>query len=106
VFDVMRIYASYDEAFPKATCFRTEIVAPAPDLPSLTSDLPLRAHRTIAQIDHTDIIIVPSKTVQDGEFFRRLFKRVTDINPGEYRRKFRVPDFARSGIELARTNWF
>jgi transcriptional regulator GlxA family with amidase domain len=68
VFDVMRIYASCDEAFPKTPCFRTEIVAPAPDLPSLTSDLPLRAHRTIAQIDHTDIIIVPSKTVQDGEW--------------------------------------
>jgi len=68
VFDVMRLYASKDDAFPKETCFRTEIVAPAPDLKLLTSDLPLRAHRTISEIDHTDIIIVPSKAIQGAEW--------------------------------------
>lgn len=34
---------------------------------------------------------------EEPAFFRRLFKRVTTVTPGEYRRKFRVPDFARAG---------
>lgn len=31
---------------------------------------------------------------EDPAFFRRLFKRITRIPPGAYRRKFRLPDFA------------
>jgi transcriptional regulator GlxA family with amidase domain len=34
----------------------------------LTSDLPLRPHRTISEINHTDIIIVPSKAIRGGEW--------------------------------------
>jgi transcriptional regulator GlxA family with amidase domain len=34
---------------------------------------------------------------EDPAFFRRLFKRITRITPGAYRRKFRLPDFARGG---------
>lgn len=33
---------------------------------------------------------------EDAAFFRRLFKRVTGITPGAYRRRFKVPAFARS----------
>lgn len=32
---------------------------------------------------------------EDAAFFRRLFKRVTGMTPGNYRRKFRVPEFAQ-----------
>jgi AraC-like DNA-binding protein len=31
---------------------------------------------------------------EDPAFFRRLFKRLTGITPGAYRRKFRVPSVA------------
>jgi transcriptional regulator GlxA family with amidase domain len=31
---------------------------------------------------------------EDPAFFRRLFKRITRLTPGAYRRKFRLPDFA------------
>jgi len=31
---------------------------------------------------------------EDPAFFRRLFKRITRMPPGAYRRKFRVPEFA------------
>ena len=33
---------------------------------------------------------------ENTAFFRRLFKRTTRMTPGEYRRKFQIPDFARS----------
>src|SRR5690606_5207680 len=31
---------------------------------------------------------------EDPASFRRLFRRLTGISPGEYRRRFRIPDFA------------
>ena len=34
---------------------------------------------------------------EDAAFFRRLFKRITGLTPGAYRRRFQVPAFARSG---------
>jgi transcriptional regulator GlxA family with amidase domain len=33
---------------------------------------------------------------EDPAFFRRLFKRVTGVTPGAYRKRFQVPAFARS----------
>lgn len=33
---------------------------------------------------------------EDAAFFRRLFKRVTGLTPGAYRKRFQVPAFARS----------
>lgn len=34
---------------------------------------------------------------EDPAFFRRLFKRITRLTPGAYRRKFRLPAFATAG---------
>ena len=33
---------------------------------------------------------------EDPAFFRRLFKRVTGVTPGAYRKRFQVPEFGRS----------
>lgn len=35
---------------------------------------------------------------EEPAFFRRLFKRVTGMTPGGYRRRFRIPDFARPAV--------
>jgi transcriptional regulator GlxA family with amidase domain len=32
---------------------------------------------------------------EDPAFFRRLFKRITGLAPGAYRKRFRIPEFAR-----------
>jgi transcriptional regulator GlxA family with amidase domain len=50
-----------------------------------------RLERTGAPIDEIGWAV----GYEDPAFFRRLFKRLTGITPGAYRRKFRVPDFAR-----------
>ena len=33
---------------------------------------------------------------EDPAFFRRLFKRTTGLAPGAYRKRFQIPEFARS----------
>ena len=40
---------------------------------------------------------------EDAAFFRRLFKRVTGMTPGTYRRRFQVPTFARSNANRLST---
>lgn len=35
---------------------------------------------------------------EDSAFFRRLFKRITGISPGSYRRQFQIPAFAARAV--------
>lgn len=53
-------------------------------------DAKRRLERTDAPIDE----ISWNVGYEDPAFFRRLFKRVTRLTPGAYRRKFHLPDFA------------
>lgn len=39
---------------------------------------------------------------EDVASFRRLFRRLTGISPGDYRRRFRIPDYARPRSQAAR----
>jgi transcriptional regulator GlxA family with amidase domain len=55
-----------------------------------------RLERTNAPIDE----ISWNVGYEDPAFFRRLFKRITRITPGAYRRKFRLPDFVvKAGLD-------
>jgi transcriptional regulator GlxA family with amidase domain len=56
-------------------------------------DAKRRLERTDAPVDE----ISWQAGYEDAAFFRRLFKRVTGLTPGAYRRRFQVPAFARPG---------
>jgi transcriptional regulator GlxA family with amidase domain len=49
-----------------------------------------RLERTDAAVDE----IGWNVGYEDPAFFRRLFKRITAMTPGAYRRKFRLPDYS------------
>ncbi|WEX09292.1 helix-turn-helix domain-containing protein [Chelativorans sp. AA-79] len=40
---------------------------------------------------------------EDASSFSRLFRRLTGISPGDYRRRFRIPDYVRSSSQGARS---
>jgi transcriptional regulator GlxA family with amidase domain len=54
-------------------------------------DAKRRLERTDAPIDDISWRV----GYEDAAFFRRLFKRTTGMTPGDYRKRFRIPDFAR-----------
>lgn len=55
-------------------------------------DAKRRLERTNASIDQ----ISWSVGYEDAASFRRLFKRITGITPGDYRRRFSIPHFAQT----------
>ena len=55
-------------------------------------DAKRRLERTDAPVDEIGWRV----GYEDGAFFRRLFKRTTGMAPGAYRKRFRIPDFARA----------
>jgi len=55
-------------------------------------DAKRRLERTEASIDEISWQV----GYEDAAFFRRLFKRITGLAPGAYRKRFSIPDFARS----------
>jgi transcriptional regulator GlxA family with amidase domain len=52
-----------------------------------------RLERGAASIDE----ISWSVGYEDPAFFRRLFRRITCMTPGQYRKKFKIPKYARTG---------
>lgn len=56
-------------------------------------DAKRRLERTDAPVDEIGWRV----GYEDATFFRRLFKRLTGLSPGVYRKRFQVPPFARSG---------
>jgi len=54
-------------------------------------DAKRRLERTEASVDEISWRV----GYEDAAFFRRLFKRTTRLAPGAYRKRFRIPEFAR-----------
>ncbi len=71
IYDVLNCFellGSFDKAVPDQNPFQTEIVALAQGLNRTASGLPITAHRSIEEVDRTDIIIIPSVMVSGGKW--------------------------------------
>jgi transcriptional regulator GlxA family with amidase domain len=71
LFDVLNCFellGSFDKAVPDEKPFQVEIVAQTHEYKRTASGLPIAAHRTIEELDHTDMIIIPSMMVEGGEW--------------------------------------
>ncbi len=70
----------------------------ATGLPPIAYVLRLRVEEAKRRLERTD---APVERIawevgyEDPAAFRRLFRRITGIAPGAYRRRFQVPAFAR-----------
>lgn len=70
VLGALHHFAAYDATLPREARFQPEIVALERDQRSLTSEVPLRAQKTIAEIKRTDIVIVPSMMLAEDGWVR------------------------------------
>ena len=71
VYDVLNCFSllgSFDDAVPDENPFLTEIVAATRTHTHNASGLPVTPHRSVEELDRTDIIIVPSMMVRGGEW--------------------------------------
>ncbi|MDP3420983.1 MAG: helix-turn-helix domain-containing protein [Thiobacillus sp.] len=66
VLSAFELLAGFDAAIPTAPPFRVEIVGAAAGLVRLASGLTAHAHRGIADVAETDIVIVPSVVLPAG----------------------------------------
>lgn len=71
LYDVLTCFellGSVDDAVPAEPPFHVEIVAPSRKDTGTASGLALTGHRTIEEVRRTDIVIVPSVMVENGEW--------------------------------------
>ena len=66
VLNAFELLAGFDAAIPASPPFRVEIVGAAAGPVRLASGLAARAHRGIADVAETDIVIVPSVVLPAG----------------------------------------
>lgn len=71
IYDVLNCFVllgTFDDAVPEGNPFRVEIVSLARGQIQTASGLPVAGQRTVEEIDHTDIVIIPSMMVEGGEW--------------------------------------
>lgn len=70
--------SGFEGGEPQKPPFKVEIVAPT-DAPDISAGgLHLRAHRSVAEVERTDIVIVPVMMVTDGEWTTGRYAEVVD----------------------------
>ena len=67
-----------DDTVPAVSPFQVEIVAPLQRFTTGATGLPLAAHRTIAEVDHADIVIISSLMVAGGAWGAGRYPEVVD----------------------------
>jgi len=88
--------SSFKRRFTKATGFSPIVYVQHARI----EEAKRRLERSDASIDE----ICWAVGYEDAAFFRRLFKRITRVTPGEYRRKLRVPRFAGARLAVDRAH--
>jgi transcriptional regulator GlxA family with amidase domain len=60
VLNSLPLLATYDGALPITALLKVEIVAPRTGSMSTASGIPLEAHKSIEEVETSDIVIIPS----------------------------------------------
>jgi len=78
VFNSLPFLATYDGALPSTALLKVEIVAPRTGSMSTASGIPLEAHKSIEEIETSDIVIIPSVMVEGGEWRQGRYPRLVE----------------------------
>lgn len=81
MYDVLNVFpllGTFDDAVPASAPFRVEIVAPERTSSMTASGLPLAVHRSIDEIEHTDIVILPSMVAEGGEWIPGRYPKTVE----------------------------
>ncbi len=81
VYDVLNCFellGSFDDAVPGNNPFQAEIIAPTHAETRTASGLPVAAHRTVDEVDRTDIVIIPSMMVEGGKWIPGRYGKVVN----------------------------
>lgn len=72
------LLSGFYDAVPAEPPFQVEIVAPNRTLINTSTGLLFAAHRTLDEVDHTDIVVVPAMNVEGGEWITGRYPAVVD----------------------------
>src|SRR5918996_342995 len=78
VLNSFELLSTFYDAVPNEAPFHVEIVAPTRAVTTTASGLPVVAHRTVDEVGHTDIVIVPSMAVEGGEWIPGRYPEVVN----------------------------
>ena len=72
------MFATLGDPVTQAPPFRVEVVSPLPSPTTTASGLTLSPDRTLAEVAETDVVILPSMLVSDGEWRPGRYPQVVD----------------------------
>jgi transcriptional regulator GlxA family with amidase domain len=106
LFDVLNcieLLATFDQALPDSNPFHAEIIAQSPEDKRTASGIPVVVHRTIDELDYTDIIIIPSMMVQDGVWKRGRYPAIVKWLLDMHSQRSMLCSACSGGLLLAET---
>jgi transcriptional regulator GlxA family with amidase domain len=81
LYDVLNSFpllATYERALPITALFKVEIVAARTGSMGTASGIPLEAHKSIEEVETSDIVIIPSVMVEGGEWRQGRYPRLVE----------------------------
>jgi transcriptional regulator GlxA family with amidase domain len=78
VLNSLPLLATYDGALAITPLFKVEIVAPKTSSMNTASGIPLEAHKSIGEIESSDIVIIPSVMVERAEWQQGRYPKLVE----------------------------